>query len=117
MVVSVPDHRMWKEFCCFCRREATVGDWADRRGWLEVECPHCGAFRAERQFWVAAHLKRARQPVLFRALAHWLADHRDDWVAALARNPRAIQRPIILLDDGTAVVARDPETLDRVLGT
>jgi arsenate reductase (glutaredoxin) len=44
------------------------------------------------------------------------ADHRDDWVAALVAHPRAIQRPIILLDDGTAVVARDPETLDRVLG-
>jgi hypothetical protein len=68
---------MWKEFCCFCRREATVGDWADHRGWLEVECAHCGVFRAERQFWVAAHLKKARQPVLFRALAHWLADHRE----------------------------------------
>ena len=36
------------------------------------------------------------------------ADHRDDWVAALAAHPRAIQRPIILLDDGTAVVVRDP---------
>ncbi len=45
------------------------------------------------------------------------ADHRDDWVAGLVAHPRAIQRPIILLDDGTAVVARDPETLDRVLGT
>lgn len=45
------------------------------------------------------------------------ADHRDDWVAALITHPRTIQRPIILLDDGTAVVARDPETLDRVLGT
>ena len=45
------------------------------------------------------------------------ADHRDDWISALVAHPRAIQRPIILLDDGTAVVARDPETLDRVLGT
>ena len=45
------------------------------------------------------------------------AAHRDDWVAALTENPRAIQRPIILLDDGTAVVARDSETLDRILGT
>jgi len=45
------------------------------------------------------------------------AAHRDDWVSALVSHPRAIQRPIILLDDGTAVVARDPETLDRVLGT
>jgi arsenate reductase len=42
--------------------------------------------------------------------------HRDDWIAALVAHPRAIQRPIILLDDGTAVVARDAETLDRVLG-
>lgn len=45
------------------------------------------------------------------------AAHRDDWVAGLVSHPRAIQRPIILLDDGTAVVARDAETLDRVLGT
>lgn len=45
------------------------------------------------------------------------ADHRDDWVAALCAHPRAIQRPIVLLDDGTAVVARDAEPLDRVLGT
>ena len=44
------------------------------------------------------------------------AEHRDDWIAALVAHPRAIQRPIILLDDGTAVVARDPETLERILG-
>ena len=44
------------------------------------------------------------------------ADHRDRWVTHLARHPRAIQRPIILLDDGTAVVCRDAATLDRVLG-
>lgn len=44
------------------------------------------------------------------------AAHRNDWVAGLVANPRAIQRPIILLDDGTAVDARDVETLDRVLG-
>ena len=41
--------------------------------------------------------------------------HRDDWLAALAANPRAIQRPIITADDGSAVVARDPETLARVV--
>ena len=43
------------------------------------------------------------------------AEHRDQWVQALAEHPRLIQRPIITLDDGTAVVARDQETLDRVL--
>jgi arsenate reductase len=44
------------------------------------------------------------------------ASHRDDWVRALVEHPRSIQRPIILLDDGTAVVARDAETLDRIIG-
>ena len=42
--------------------------------------------------------------------------HRADWVDALVANPRCIQRPIILLDDGTAVIARDAATLDRILG-
>lgn len=42
--------------------------------------------------------------------------HRADWIRALAEHPRLIQRPIITLDDGTAVVARDPETLSLVLG-
>lgn len=44
------------------------------------------------------------------------ADHRDDWIAALVAHPLAIQRPIILLDDGTAVIARGAATLDRILG-
>jgi arsenate reductase len=42
--------------------------------------------------------------------------HRDDWINALVANPRCIQRPIILLDDGTAVIARDAATLDQILG-
>ena len=44
------------------------------------------------------------------------AAHRSDWVAALIAHPRCIQRPIVLLDDGSAVIARDAETLDRILG-
>ena len=43
------------------------------------------------------------------------AEHRGDWFAAMAANPRVIQRPIITADDGTTVVGRDPESLDRVL--
>lgn len=43
--------------------------------------------------------------------------HRVDWVAALATHPQLIQRPIITLNDGTAVVARDEETLSRILGS
>jgi arsenate reductase len=43
------------------------------------------------------------------------AAHRDDWIAALVANPRAIQRPIITATDGTAVVARDADTLASVI--
>jgi len=39
------------------------------------------------------------------------AEHRDDWITAMVADPRTIQRPIITATDGTAVVARDPETL------
>ena len=41
--------------------------------------------------------------------------HRGDWVAALVEHPRLIQRPIVTLDDGTAVVARDAASLARVI--
>lgn len=43
------------------------------------------------------------------------AEHRSDWISALAEHPTLIQRPIITLDDGTAVLARDDETLARAL--
>ena len=42
-------------------------------------------------------------------------EHRDDWLAALAAHPRAIQRPIITATDGTTVVGRDPESLAKVI--
>ena len=65
------------ERCCFCRRAVRVQEWTVRPGWLEVECPVCGLYRVERQFWVTAHFKKARQPVLYRRLAWWLAESRD----------------------------------------
>jgi arsenate reductase len=43
------------------------------------------------------------------------AGHRTEWLAAMVAHPRTIQRPIITLDDGTAVVARGQETLDEVV--
>jgi arsenate reductase len=42
-------------------------------------------------------------------------EDRARWIAALAEHPKLIQRPIITADDGTAVVARDPETVRSVL--
>ena len=61
------------ERCCFCRRAIEAREWAARPGWLAIECPVCGPYRVERQFWVTAHYKKARQPVLYRRLAAWLA--------------------------------------------
>jgi arsenate reductase len=43
------------------------------------------------------------------------AEHRDQWLTALAAHPRALQRPIITAADGTTVVGRDPDSLDRVI--
>ncbi|HEY3004635.1 MAG TPA: ArsC/Spx/MgsR family protein [Kribbellaceae bacterium] len=43
------------------------------------------------------------------------AEHRQEWLKAMAANPITIQRPIITADDGTTVVARDNETLRSIL--
>jgi arsenate reductase len=40
---------------------------------------------------------------------------RDAWIAAMASNPKVIQRPIITASDGTTVVGRDPDTLAAVV--
>jgi arsenate reductase len=39
------------------------------------------------------------------------ADHREEWIAVLLANPPLIQRPLVVADDGTAYVARDPEAV------
>lgn len=41
--------------------------------------------------------------------------HRHAWLEAMVDQPRLIQRPIITAADGTTVVARDPESLARVI--
>jgi arsenate reductase len=43
------------------------------------------------------------------------ADHRADWLAAMAAQPKLIQRPIITATDGTTVVGRDAESLAKVI--
>jgi arsenate reductase len=40
---------------------------------------------------------------------------RAKWIAAMAAHPRLIQRPIVLLDDGRAVVARDDDAVAEVV--
>ncbi|MEU9119478.1 arsenate reductase family protein [Streptomyces sp. NPDC048506] len=41
---------------------------------------------------------------------------RERWIAALAAQPRLIQRPIITADDGTALVGRTEEAVREALG-
>jgi len=50
-------------------------------------------------------------------LRDWPKDegNRSRWVAAMVENPKLIQRPIVVLDDGSAVVARDEETVADVV--
>jgi arsenate reductase len=49
-------------------------------------------------------------------LADWARDEstRGRWIEAMVTHPQLIQRPIVLLDDGTAVVARTPEALSEI---
>ncbi|MEU7821772.1 ArsC/Spx/MgsR family protein [Catellatospora sp. NPDC049133] len=50
-------------------------------------------------------------------LAGWSRDEADRprWIAAMVAYPQLIQRPILLLDDGTAIVGRSPEALAQAL--
>jgi arsenate reductase len=41
--------------------------------------------------------------------------HRDEWIALLAANPPLIQRPLVVADDGTAYVARDPDAVEAAI--
>lgn len=64
------------------------------------------------------HITRMNEPAA-EAIATLAKDyaHRSDWIEALVSNPILIQRPIITTDDGTTAIARDPETLNRLLGS
>jgi arsenate reductase len=47
-------------------------------------------------------------------LRSWPHD-RDRWIAAMVANPKLIQRPIVVLDDGRALVVRTPEAIHEVI--
>lgn len=48
-----------------------------------------------------------------RGMATWPRDAaaRERWITAMVESPELIQRPILLLDDGSALVARTPEAV------
>jgi|SRR5680860_52304 len=43
------------------------------------------------------------------------ASSRQEWIAALVEHPILIQRPIITAGDGTTVIGREPDTVDRAI--
>ena len=49
-------------------------------------------------------------------LEGWARDEttRQAWIDTMSAHPVLIQRPIILLDNGSAIVARSQEALDRL---
>ncbi|MET8907420.1 ArsC/Spx/MgsR family protein [Micromonospora sp. NPDC004551] len=52
-----------------------------------------------------------------QGMADWPRDDATEarWVAAMVEHPELIQRPILLLDDGGALVGRTPEALDEAV--
>ncbi|HET6830793.1 MAG TPA: arsenate reductase (glutaredoxin) [Solirubrobacterales bacterium] len=40
---------------------------------------------------------------------------RDLWIEMLSANPRLIERPVVLADDGRAIVGRPPENVTELL--
>ena len=43
------------------------------------------------------------------------AASRERWIAILSANPRLIECPVVLADDGLAIVGRPPENVDELL--
>ncbi|MCP2259593.1 arsenate reductase [Streptoalloteichus tenebrarius] len=61
-------------------------------------------------------ITRMNEPVARElGMATWEHD-RERWIAALVAHPVLIQRPIVLTDDGRAVLARTPEEVEEALG-
>ena len=63
-------------------------------------------------------ITRTQEPVAAKlGIADWPREPatRDRWIAALAQHPKLIQRPIVLADDGSALVARSEEAVRTAL--
>ena len=61
---------------------------------------------------------RVDEPVAGRlGLKQWPRDdaNADRWMRAMVDHPELIQRPILLLDDGHAVIGRSRDALDEVV--
>ena len=52
-------------------------------------------------------------------LSGWARDDttRRQWIEAMVEHPKLIQRPIVVLDDGRAVIARDDESVAEIVAS
>lgn len=52
-----------------------------------------------------------------RGMAQWPREevYAHRWIDAMVESPELIQRPILLLDDGSAIIGRTAEALDEAL--
>lgn len=88
------------------------------RGYLE-QPPAAGELAAvlERLGAQPWEICRLGEPVARElGLERWERDEtaRGRWIDAMVAHPQLIQRPIVLLDDGSAMVARTPEALSEI---
>jgi arsenate reductase (glutaredoxin) len=60
-------------------------------------------------------ITRMREPVAAELGLAQMPRERERWISILAEHPALIQRPIVMTEDGSAWVARDPETLSTVV--
>ncbi|MBO4209270.1 arsenate reductase family protein [Micromonospora echinofusca] len=61
---------------------------------------------------------RTQEPAaVAQGMADWPRDEASEprWIAAMVAAPELIQRPILLLDDGGALVGRTPEAVDEAV--
>jgi arsenate reductase len=59
----------------------------------------------------------AEPAAVLLGMADWPRDPSEvpKWIEAMVRFPELIQRPILLFDDGSAMLARSPEALDEAV--
>jgi len=61
-------------------------------------------------------LARMNEPVARELDLRNKPHDRGDWIAAMAGHPILIERPILVTDDGRAVLGRPPEAIEALLG-
>jgi arsenate reductase (glutaredoxin) len=60
-------------------------------------------------------LARMKEPVAKELGLRDLPRDRDRWIELMVAHPILIQRPIVITDDGRAIVARDADALDEIV--